>query len=890
MKRTGCSLLLLGLIALSRAYGEAGPEAAHFDLDAVPGKLPKSVVPLSYNITLEPNMASMTIEGRESVQLKVRSPTASLVLNTLNETLREVRLDGRPALGVTTDPGAQTSTLRFAQVIARGSHTLTLRYRGKIESGPQGLFLQHYTAPDGRPAQMLVTQMETTDARRVFPCWDEPVFRATFTLTAIIPAAWAAVGNMPIHARSVRGSLATVRFERTPRMPTYLLELTAGDISSLEGHADEMSLGVWAPKGREAERSTALANATLILQDYDDYFGEHLPLPKLDSIAIPGGFPGAMENWGAITYAAERLLVSQDATLADQQQIFAVQAHEMAHQWNGDLVTMAWWDDVWLNESFASWMAAKETALRHPDWRWWQVQDGDKEGAMRADSFASSHPIQQHVTDELQASAAFDPVITYSKGQAVLRMLESYLREDVFRAGIRDYIRAHALSNATTEDLWRALSEASSMNVGAIAAGWTQQAGFPLISASAECDATGTRRLRVRQRRFLFGAPPSEATLWAVPLRLRSGLDASIEPVLLREAEQTLSAGRCDAALSLNADAVGYYRVQYDAATLAANTRRFEQLPAGDRIALLDDQWALIEQGSQPLATFFTLAEAMQNDENPRAWTKVVAALSAVEHDERGASGHDAFIAYARTLIAPAAHRLGWDAKPGETADVQNLRRELLIALGLWDDPATVAEARRRFDAQLEQGAPLSPEMQAIVLPIVGHRADAATFASLHAFARTAKSEADLERDYSSLMRVEDPKLAAEANDIALSADLPSQAAMLRVHLVATQEVVHPALAWQGFSSHQETLLAPLGTHIPLLLATMVPEIFWNALPPDELEAWVRAHVPAELGSLVERSMQSARFNVDERARLRASADRYVAARAAQSVLKPSGS
>src|SRR5258708_1646579 len=321
-----------------------------------------------------------------------------------------------------------------------------------------------------------------------------------------------------------------------------------------------------------------------------------------------------MENWGAITYNDQVLLVSSSSTMQDRQTVFSIQAHEMAHQWFGDLVTMGWWDDTWLNESFASWLGAKETAARYPAWRWWEQEDQSKESAMAADARTTSHAIQVHVTDELQAADSFDSDITYSKGEVLLRMLEAYIGENVFRQGIRNYIKNRAYSNAAAADLWNALSHASGKDVSAVAAPWVEKPGFPLVSVSAVCDSSGNRRVTLSQRRFLLNGGTAgrsaNAGQWQVPLRIRVGA-AAPRSVLLDTQEQKIDAGRCDEALSVNADPVGYYRVQYDAATLAVNTRAFPCAVDGDRIALLADQWALVESCDAPLQDFFALASAI---------------------------------------------------------------------------------------------------------------------------------------------------------------------------------------------------------------------------------------------------------------------------------------
>ena len=435
-----------------------------------------------------PNVDALRFTGTESVQLQFRAATATVQFNSLNQSLSQVRLDGRPVKGVTSSDEQQLTTVTLTKPLT-GLHTLSFSYSGKIETQPVGLFAQKYTRAGGGQGVLLSTQFEATDARRMFPCWDEPAFRADFHLTVTVPAAWATVGNMPIERRTVHGQQATVSFQRSPKMPSYLVEFTAGDLREVSAARGGTRFGVWAVAGHEQDGAVALASAQDILADYNDYFAHPYPLPKLDSIAVPGGFSGAMENWGAITYNDQILLVSPSSTLQDRQTVFSVQAHEMAHQWFGDLVTMGWWDDTWLNESFASWLAAKETAARYPQWRWWEQEDVSKESAMAADARATSHAIEQHVTDELQAADSFDSDITYSKGEALLRMLEAYIGEDVFRQGIRNYIKSRAYSNAAAADLWNALGQASGKNVtrARTAAQRDRRAGFPLVNRDTAC-------------------------------------------------------------------------------------------------------------------------------------------------------------------------------------------------------------------------------------------------------------------------------------------------------------------------------------------------------------------------------------------------------------------
>jgi aminopeptidase N len=849
---------------------------APFSFDDAPGRLPKDVVPLDYTLAITPDIGALSFAGTERVKLKVRTGTRTLVFNSLNEKLADVRLDGKPVAKVASDDEQQLTTITLPRTAGPGLHTLTFSYQGKLETQPHGLFVQHYTNPSGAKGLLLSTKMESTDARRMFPCWDEPSFRATFQLTVTVPAAWATVSNMPVSTRAVHGALATTAFGRSPKMPSYLIEFSGGELAQVSARSGSTDLGVWAVKGREGDGRTALANAQQILTDYNEYFGFAYPLPKLDSIAVPGGFSGAMENWGAITYNDQLLLINAASTMQDRQTVFAVQAHEMAHQWNGDLVTMGWWDDLWLNESFASWRGAKETDLRNPGWKWLELQDASKETAMRSDARVASHPIQQHVANELQAANAFDE-ITYNKGEAVLRMFEAFLGPEVFRDGVRRYMQAHAFSNTTAVDLWNALSAASGTDVGKIAAGWTEQMGFPLVRVAASCDAAGKRELTLSQSRFLLHGADAGGARWNVPLRIRSGTTGAPRSLLLTTDGQQAEAGICSEPLAVNADAVGFYRVAYDRATLATNTRAFAGLPAGDKIALLDDEWALVLSENEELGAYLALASAMGKDSDTRAWIQIAGSLGAIEYGERGSAGHEPFAAFARSIVHPMADRLGWDAKAGETPDVQELRRTLLADLGAWGDADVRREAQLRYEAFVKDHGAVKPDEQALVLSIIAQYADAATFGQLHTIAREEKDDTAQRRYYLALMNVRDPALAQQAAQIALSKELPPQAEDSRLRLLGQLVNRHPELAWTSVTENIDQILVPFPKYAPLIIAQL-PEFLWDGAPLEQIEGWVRAHLPAEMSAQVARGMETARARTAEKQLLVRETDAYLAA------------
>jgi aminopeptidase N len=396
------------------------------------------------------------------------------------------------------------------------------------------------------------------------------------------------------------------------------------------------------------------------------------------------------------------------------------------------------------------------------------------------------------------------------------------------------------------------------------------------VGVTAGCDSSGARTLTLTQSRFLLRGSDPQPHHWHIPLQIRSGTDAPPQSLLFSEDQQTAAAGRCDEPLSVDAGAVGFYRTRYDAATLALDTRNFARLPDPDRIALLDDQWALVESGRDPLPTYLALAESMAPDLDSRAWSQITQALRTIEFAERGSPGHDAFTAYARALLRPVFEPLGWSPTPGETPDREELRRTLIRDLGSFGDEAVIAEARRRFAAFRTNRDALPPDDQEPVLKIVAQYADAKTFASLHALARAARDETELRRYYGALVAVRDPELAREAAGIVLSPEIPPQADALRLRLIVGLADRHQQLSWQMYRDNKDRLLKPFPMEAPLIVAQFLPEAYWSGVPTAELDAWVRSQVPKEMAANVDRGMETVRFRVAEKDMLIKAADAYV--------------
>ena len=785
---------------------------------------------------------------------------------------------GEDAPIIALDAPAQTVTLTFPRPLAIGRHQLRMTYTGRINRFGRGLYMVDYPTGDGT-RRMLSSQLEPTDARQIFPGWDEPAFKATFALTVTVPQAFLAVSNMPI-AREEPAADGTkqVAFQPTPPMSSYLFVLAAGDLERITADAGGVTVGVVATRGKAAHGRYALDSAVELLRYYNDYFGVAYPLPKLDLIAVPGGFGGAMENWGGITFFESRLLFDPATTaLGAQRGIFGIIAHEMAHQWFGDLVTMAWWDNIWLNEGFASWMATKSADALHPQWQSAVNSNGFKQVALAEDARRTTHPIQQPVANESEAMAAFNS-ITYAKGQAIIRMLENFLGPDVFRSGIRGYMKAHAYSNTTTADLWEALAGASGQPVGVIAGGFTEQPGIPLVTAHARCDG-GSQRIVLRQERFTVHDPDAAPLRWRLPVALGNVEDGTRQTVLV-DGVADVAGGRCGAPIKVNPGEVGYFRVQYDDAMLAALTGASNRLDPADRANLLSDTWAMVEAGRAGPVTFLDLADRLAGDRNRAVTEQIIRALTRIDHLQRNRAERAAFQAYGRTVLRPLLDRLGWDAVTGEPADDALLRARLIGVLGDFGDAAVIAEARRRFALFVKDNGSLSTALRGPVTAVVGRYADRATYDTLLALGRKTSNTDERVRYYGALAGARDLALAQATLAIALTDELPASMIGTLISQVAASGE-HPELAWEFVKTNFAALAARQGPAFPNSFPANLLANFTDVAHAEELANFAPAHATSGGRQIAARAYERIMTEADFAARHLPTIDTWVKERAA---------
>jgi aminopeptidase N len=798
--RLSLVLYLLTALASCRPVQRdtSGPE--------VPTQLPRNARPLHYSISVVPDAVNLRFVGTAAIDIEILQPTDSITLNAAALEFGGVTLTDSGNKNIEAHPlidaEKQTATFKLPSTVTAGKYRLAINYSGTINRHATGLFALDYDSPEGQK-RALFTQFEASDARRFMPCWDEPSYRAPFDLRVTVPPGQDAIGNMPQSSRTPGpdGS-SEIAFATTPSMSSYLLFLAVGEFDRITTTAAGTEIGIVAKKGDGEKGRWALDSAALILPYYNDYFGAPYPLPKLDNVAGPGSsqFFGAMENWGAI-FSFESILLNDPAITSEErrQGIFKVAAHEMAHQWFGDLVTMAWWNDLWLNEGFASWMGNKATGVIHPEWDPALERIASRESAMNLDSLSTSHPIVQNIMTVEQISQAFD-AITYSKGAAIITMLEDYVSDDVWRQGVRDYIATYRLKNTVTDNLWNAVEHAAGKPVTAIAHDFTLQPGVPLIRVEAAECIDGNTKLTLQQEEFSRDNPKKKPLSWRVPV-IASTLGGAEVRTLVTDGTGSLTVPGCEP-LIINSGQTGYYRTLYPAPQLDRLKSVYAKLNPADQIGVLADNWGLGLAGYQSAANAFDLIDKIPPDASDDLWSRGTRILTeAYETYDGDAQGQERLAHYASAKLTPILKRLTWNAIAGEKPKDALLRAELITALGKFGDPEVVAEVNRRYDSG-DPSATSGP-LRATILEVVAENADAPRWERLLNEARAEKKPLVRNTLYRLLGGVRDNVLAQRALDLALT-DEPGPTNSSQI--VGAVANLHPDLAFDFAVQHREQM------------------------------------------------------------------------------------
>jgi len=776
MLRTACATLLACSLAFTVA---AQPR---FDFDSSPGRLSKAVVPSRYALTLTLDPDADRFGGEAVITLRVRQPVPAIVLHAHQLVARSATLadaGGERALTVQPDAEAQTWRLLPADggPIAAGEYRLRLGYSGSVNQGDSGLYQSAHQV-NGRPARMLATQLEAVFARMLFPGFDEPAFRAVFEIAVRAPKGYDVLSNMPESGDTDEGASRLHRFAPTPPMPSYLVAVAVGRFDALAGSAAGVPLRVFTAPGKREQAAYALAATQKLLPYYNDYFGLPYALPKLDLLAVPAGRNGAMEDWGLISFAEGTLLFDPATSNAQtQRRIFSIIAHEVSHQWFGNLVTAASWEEIWLNEAFATWMAEKAVDRFNPEWQTSLRRRQPIDWTMGRDAGPATRAIRSGAVLEDRVFDVFDG-ITYTKGGAVLSMLEQWIGPEAFRRGLAAYMSARRFSNATAGDLWYHIGQASSRDIAGVAASWTDQPGFPLVSVASRCEG-GQTQVELVQRRFSTAGPASPA-LWKIPLVLLHG--GQPRALLFDQARQSLALPGCPREpLLVNPGGEGFYRVAYEPTQQAALTQGFAQLPAAAQITLLSDTFALAQAGQLPMAAYVDLLAAVPRVQGPGLPALLAQArdgLAFLDDAFMGTPAQAALRAGARALLAPQLAALGWQARAAEDSEIETLRNSLIKDLARYDDAATIDQARLLFDADEAGRAALPPGIRSGVIHAVGTHADPARFARLMARLKTTQREEDRWLYASALASARDAALAQQVLELSLQGVLPDNIAI----------------------------------------------------------------------------------------------------------------
>ena len=780
-------------------------------------RLPLDAKPVRYSAHLAPDLAKGAFDGRMELEIRLDKPRREIHLHAVGLAIGRARArPSRPAT-VSGDAESETVTLQFAEELPAGTHVLDIAWTGKFSPGLRGLY---------RAGPLAVTQFEAADARRLFPCFDEPGFKARWSVQLVgLPDGVVALGNAKVvkdHKETEGGR--TVQFAETPLLSSYLIALCIGELAGSPSQTVRgYDVRTWAVPQKQALTAFGQEVACAVLPLLEDYFGQPYAYGKVDQVGVPDFEAGAMENAGCITYREVALLLDpKTAPLNVQKRVAEVITHELSHQWFGNLVTMVWWDDLWLNEAFATWMAYKIVDQWRPEWRVWMDFEVGKGAALHLDAMKSSHPIRAEIRNAEEAGEAFD-AITYEKGGAILRMIEGYLGEDKFRDGIRLYMKKHREKNATADDLWAALAEASGQPILELANGWIRQTGYPLLYVSEE-----QGKVKLSQKRF-FSDPDAapEPTRWLVPVVLRVG--EREQRVLLSKPEEVVEPAAPFEWVLGNVGARGFYRTAYSSELLRRIVTALPQLEPEERMALVSDQWALVRSGAAKIEDFLHLLGGLRGEEDHVVLDEVVGRLSYLEH--RGVAEQDrpAFHAWVRSLFAGAGADLGWEPREGEP-DERRLRRAavqramVLVAR----DPESIKAAALRFDKLLAKHA-VDPNLLDIVVAAAARTADEKRFDVLREKAATELDPAAKRRFLHALAAVENPQLVERAVDLALD----------------------DFVQMQDFSSYVGALLANRATRE---LAWKLVQTRWDAVRKKGDSPMILRRLVEALGALPERA------------------------------------
>ncbi len=789
---------------------------------AVPAsyRLPRTVVPERYDLELTPDLVAATFAGRVGIDIEVGEAVSELVLSAAELQLTSVELtsaagsagaEGPQRADVTYDDDTEQATLTFASPVPAGAARLVIEFTGILNEFLHGFYRSSFVSSDGTEHTIATTQFESTDARRAFPCWDEPEFKATFAVSLVIPELLTAISSGAETATTALGDgTKRITFAETMKMSTYVLAWVVGPFELTEAtDVDGVPLRLAVPPGRLDMTGFGVEIGSHALRFLSSYFAILYPSDKIDHVAIPDFAFGAMENLGCVTYRETALLADVDhASQIELMRVAQVVSHETAHMWFGDLVTMKWWNGIWLNEAFATFMELKTTEAFRPDWQVWTAFGAGKAAALAVDGLRATRPVEIEVGPPAEAEAMFD-VLTYQKGGSVLRMLEQYLGEETFRTGISRYLDEHRHANTETTDLWDALEAVSGEPVRSTMDSWIFQGGYPLLRVTGR---PGDTAVTLRQERFLYSgsAPDDEpARHWSIPVNLRASVAGTVtrRRVLVDDPTEVDFGGPIDWVVA-NEGASGFYRVGYGAELLAALSEDLrERCDALERMGVVGDTWAAVLAGAAPLSAWANLVVELAEEDDPDVWSAVagpIGLLDLVVSDADRPILRD----FVRRVAGPAFGRLGWDVVAGESERTAVTRGRLISVLGtLGADPAVRKEAAARFDRLASDRGAVAADLVTATVNVVAATGGDAAYESVLDRYRAAATPQDQVRHLVALAGFPDEAHLLRSLELSLSDDVRSQDGPFLIGGVLTNRAGGGA-AWSWIEANQERIVA----------------------------------------------------------------------------------
>ena len=781
---------------------------------AVAQRLPAGIAPTHYTLWFAPDLERATFRGRETIDVTLQRPTTSITLNAAEIEFGEVTIEAggrKQAARVMLDEKNEMATLTVPQQVPAGRASISIMYNGMLNDKLRGFYL---SKANGR--RYAVTQMEATDARRAFPSWDEPAYKATFDVSLMIDSADTAISN-GAQLSDTPGPEAgkhTLVFARTAKMSSYLVAMLVGDFVCRNGSADNIVVRVCSTPDKLPLTGFALDAAQQVLKFYDEWTGIKYAFGKLDIIGIPDFAAGAMENAGAITFREEELFADPErASLGTRKTVASVVAHEIAHQWFGNLVTMKWWDDIWLNEGFATWMANKPLAAWHPEWQVELDEVEETQAAVSTDALRATRPIRTSVETPDEINEVFDR-IAYEKTASVLRTIENYVGPEVFRKGVASYLRKFSFSNAAGEDFWTEVARVTGKPVDRVMKPFIEQPGVPVVKIDAQCQSN-TTRVALHQERFvtLGGTTPSGSPLWAVPVCFKTPGTTTQQCNLLERPDQTVTLPACSAHVFANANGRGYYFSEYPPQKVLAitSTARTSLAPA-ERLTLLGDEWWMVRAGRHDIGLYFDAASALASDEAPPVIEQIGRSLANARETIVQPSDAPRFESWVRQRFAPELTTLGLPGSGSDSDDRQSRRATLLYLVGVTGNaPDVQRQARDLALKYVENPASVPPTLVSTVLNVAAYGGDAMLYELYMAQLPklTGKPE-EYYRFFNALASFRDPALVQRTLRFAVSPDVRTQDTSTLIGGLFGRASSQDA-AWTFVKENWDTLTKTLG-------------------------------------------------------------------------------